>query len=53
MLPLVTGLSKDSIAMAHQIRSISIQKLGEQCGTIDDIELRDKVKEATRLYLGL
>ncbi|HHY22728.1 MAG TPA: type II toxin-antitoxin system PemK/MazF family toxin [Clostridiaceae bacterium] len=49
----LTGLSKDSIAMAHQIRSISIQRLREQCGAIDDIELRDKVKEAIRLYLGL
>lgn len=48
-----TGLSKDSIAMAHQIRSISIQRLGEQCGSVDDKELRDKVKGAIRLYLDL
>jgi len=48
-----TGLSKDSIAMAHQIRSISKERLGERCGYVESAEARDAVARAMRLYLDL
>lgn len=54
LLPLdKTGLSKDSISMAHQIRAISKERLGEQCGFIDSNSLRERIKEAIKLYLDL
>jgi mRNA interferase MazF len=49
----ITGLSKDSIAMAHQIRSISSQRLGQQCGSIANEEIRDMIRKAISLYLDL
>lgn len=48
-----TGLSKDSIAMAHQIRAISKERLGEKCGSINSEEIRNSVKLAIRTYLDL
>lgn len=47
-----TGLSKDSLAMAHQIRTISKHRLEVACGRIDDIELRHQVKNAILRHLG-
>jgi mRNA interferase MazF len=48
-----TGLSKDSIAMAHQIRAIAKERLGNICGSIESGELRSKIREAIKLYLDL
>lgn len=48
-----SGLPKDSIAMAHQIRSLSKQRLGEQCGSIVREDTKENVKDAVRLYLEL
>jgi mRNA interferase MazF len=54
LLPLSkTGLSKDSIAMAHQIRAISKERLGEQCGFINSNSLRESIKESIKVYLDL
>lgn len=49
----ITGLPKDSIAMSHQIRTISKERLGERCGTIEDEAVREKIKAATKTYLDL
>jgi mRNA interferase MazF len=49
----VTGLPKDSIAMSHQIRAISKERLGEKCGTIENEAIREKVKAATKTYLDM
>lgn len=49
----VTGLEKDSIAMAHQIRTISKKRLGEECGRVDQEGLREQVGQAVRRHLGL
>lgn len=46
-----TGLPKDSIAMAHQIRTVSRERLGEKCGHIAAGELREKIKTALKKYL--
>lgn len=48
-----TGLTKDSIAMAHQIRAISKERLGEKCGSINSEEIRNSVKLAIKTYLDL
>jgi mRNA interferase MazF len=49
----VTGLTKDSIAMAHQIRSISKERLGEQCGFIESNAVRNEIKETIKIYLDM
>lgn len=48
-----SGLSKDSIAMAHQIRVLSKVRLGGRCGELKSSELREKVRIAVRTYLDL
>ena len=47
------GLPHDSIAMAHQIRTISKERIGTECGAVNDGELKTKVKNALRTYLDL
>ena len=47
------GLPHDSIAMAHQIRTISKKRIETECGTVKDEELKIKVKNALRTYLDL
>lgn len=48
-----TGLHLDSIAMAHQIRVLSKERLEEKCGEIISEELQEQIKKAVRLYLDL
>jgi mRNA interferase MazF len=48
-----TGLSKDSIAMAHQIRSISKDRIGEQCGFIESERIRESIRNSIKTYLEL
>lgn len=48
-----TGLHIDSIAIAHQIRVLSKERLEEQCGVITDEESQEQIKKAIRLYLDL
>lgn len=48
-----TGLPKDSIAMAHQIRAISKERLGQKCGSIDSYMVREKLKSVIKVYFDL
>jgi mRNA interferase MazF len=48
-----TGLPKDSIAMAHKIRAISIHRLREKCGEIKMLTLREKIKQTLKIYFDL
>jgi mRNA interferase MazF len=48
-----TGLPKDSIAMAHQIRAIAKERLGEKCGGINSDNLKEQVRIAVKIYLDL
>jgi mRNA interferase MazF len=48
-----TRLPKDSIAMAHQIRAISIHRLKEKCGEIQMSTLREKIKRTLKIYFDL
>jgi mRNA interferase MazF len=49
----VSGLPKDSIAMGHQIRAISKDRLGEKCGELKNSEMKEKIRNAVRIYLDL
>jgi mRNA interferase MazF len=48
-----TGLLNDSIILAHQIRTISKSRLKDLLGSIDDLEIREKINEALRIHLNL
>jgi len=48
-----TNLSKNSIAMAHQIRAISKSRLEEKTGEIKSDKLKSQIRDAIRLYLDL
>lgn len=48
-----TGLPKESIAMAHQMRAISKDRLREKCGSIEDKDIREQIKSVIKVYLDL
>ena len=48
-----TGLPKESIVMAHQIRAISKDRLREKCGSISDKNIQEQIKSALKIYLDL
>ena len=39
--------------MAHQVRAIAKDRLAEKCGTIENEEIRDRVRNIIKLYLDL
>jgi len=47
------GQPLKSIVMAHQIRTISKQRLGKLLGHLDDIQLRHEVHRAIREHLDM
>ena len=47
-----TGLAKDSLVLAHQIRTISKERLAEKSGEVVDEQLREKISKALGLFLG-
>ena len=48
-----TGLGKDSIAMAHQIRAIAKERLEEKAGEIKSDYIKNQIKDSIRLYFDL
>jgi len=46
----ITGLSKDSIAMIQQIRTISHNRLINKAGIIADEFYKEKILEAIKIY---
>lgn len=46
------GLSKDSVVLLEQVRTIDKQRLKERIGHLDD-EIMDKVNEALSISFGL
>jgi mRNA interferase MazF len=48
-----TGLSKDSIAMAHQIRAIAKERLEGQCGAIKSDKIKEQIRTAIKKYFNL
>jgi mRNA interferase MazF len=54
LLPAGTaGLDRDSVVMAHQIRTLSKRRLSAFVGRIEDQELRAAVRAAVRVQLDL
>ena len=47
------GQPLDSIIMAHQVRTISKQRLGSLLGHLEDPQLRHEVREAVKEHLDL
>jgi mRNA interferase MazF len=47
------GLSADSIVLAHQIRTISKQRLGKSLGFVSDPVTQDSIAQAMRIHLNL
>jgi mRNA interferase MazF len=47
------GLPHESIALAHQVRTVSTRRLRDPYGHLADHELRDAVRASLRLYLDL
>jgi mRNA interferase MazF len=47
------GQPRDSIVMAHQIRTISKQRLGNRFGSLEDARVRAQILEAMREHLDL
>jgi len=48
-----TGLSQDSVVLAHQIRTISKKRLSVMLGSIDDVEIQKMINDALRIHLNL
>lgn len=48
-----SGLSKDSIVMAHQIRTISKERLITSAGEISDEPIRDEIRKIICFQLDL
>lgn len=48
-----TGLPKDSIVMAHQIRALAKERLGEKCGSIEDKNIREQIQDVMKVYLDI
>jgi mRNA interferase MazF len=49
----VAGQPKESIVMAHQVRTISKRRLGRRYGEITDGALKDAIRETLRLFFDL
>ncbi len=49
----VAGQANESIAMAHQVRTVSSRRLGDRIGGLEDEALRSELRAALRLYLDL
>jgi len=39
--------------MAHQIRAISKERLGEKCGSIESKIIREEIRNIMKIYLDL
>jgi len=48
-----TGLSHQSLALVHQIRTISKGRLGKIVGIIKEMELVEAINKALRIHLNL
>ncbi len=46
-------LDQASVLMAHQLRSISKERLGDKCGHINSELCRGKIRDIIKIYLDL
>jgi len=47
------GLTHDSVAMAHQLRTLSKQRLGTHIGRVDEQTIQAEIQHAIRTHLDL
>ncbi len=47
------GLTHDSVAMAHQLRTLSKQRLGTHVGRVDEQTIQAEIQQAIRTHLDL
>ena len=47
------GLTHDSVAMAHQLRTLSKQRLGTNIGRVDDQIIQAEIQRAIRTHVDL
>jgi mRNA interferase MazF len=47
------GLTHDSVAMAHQLRTLSKQRLGNLVGRVDEQTIQAEIQHAIRTHLDL
>jgi len=47
------GLTRESVAMAHQLRAVSKQRLAQKLGRIDNQEILKALQKAMRIQLDL
>jgi len=47
------GLTRESVAMAHQLRTVSKKRLGKILGRVDNSETAEALREAMRVQLEL
>ena len=47
------SLGRESVAMAHQLRTVSKQRLGQKLGRVDDRKIQDALRESLRVQLDL
>lgn len=48
-----SGLNRDSLVMAHQIRTVSKERLKSPCGRIENQTIRREIRKAIKLQLDL
>lgn len=53
LAPRTAGQPEESIALVHQLRTLSTRRLGIRLGGLDDPALRDQIRAALRLYPDL
>jgi mRNA-degrading endonuclease toxin of MazEF toxin-antitoxin module len=46
----LTGLSKDSVAMVQQIRTVAHARFVNLAGQLEDEDLREQIRDAIRKY---
>lgn len=49
----IAHLDRDSLVLAHQIRTISKSRLGREFGRVDDPRIRAEIRKAIERHLGL
>ena len=51
--PTASGLEVESIVLAHQIRTISKERIKRRIGYIDDEQTREACLEAVQIHVGI
>jgi len=47
------GLSRDSVAMAHQLRTVSKRRLARRLGRLEDPSIQEAIREALRIQVDI